>query len=220
MTNVLNRRVVVAIGAHTDDVELGAGATLARLKREGWSIVAVACSRAESSLPSHYPPDTLELEFRSSMAVLGASHTRVLGLPVRRLDDHRQELLEELVRLRAEFDPELIISHSSNDTHQDHAVVSAEVVRAFRSRTILGFHSPWNERTTVSNSFVEVKPKDLEVKKAMLRCYRSQIELRRNYFDSDYVEVASKYAGFQSGADLAEAFETITVMRSINGSCW
>lgn len=215
-----NKRVVLALGAHTDDIELGAGATLARLKREGWYIVAIAASRAEGSLPTEYPRDTLEKEFIRSMGLLGADEVRVLGYPVRRLSEHRQDILEDYVRIRREFNPEVVFAHSSNDTHQDHATIYAESVRAFRNRTLLGYHSPWNERHTVSNFFIDVTEDDLEVKREMVACYESQVQLGRSYVESDYIGVAARYSGFQSGADLSEGFECISVRRGESVNCW
>ncbi|WP_442778927.1 PIG-L deacetylase family protein [Dietzia sp. SL131] len=213
-------RVVLALGAHTDDVELGAGGTLSRLKREGWTVVAVAGSRAEGSLPPEFERDTLEQEFRKSMKLLGASHVEVLGYPVRRLHAYRQELLEDFIRLRKQFEPELVLVHSSNDTHQDHSTTYHEAVRAFRSRSVLGYHSPWNERRTDSAVFIKLLNEDLELKRAMVSCYESQRKLGRDYVQSDYVGVAARYAGFQSGEELAEAFECISIKRSDNADCW
>ncbi len=220
MKNARSKRTVLAIGAHTDDIELGAGATLSRLKREGWYVVAVAASRAETSLPVGYSPTTLETEFRESMKIIHADHVAVLGYPVRRLNEYRQAILDDLIAIRRDHDPELIITHSSQDTHQDHEVMSSEVVRAFRARSVWGFHSPWNQREISSNIFVDIEKADLRAKIEMLSCYRSQAELGRAYVASDYPETAAKFAGYQAQLTLAESFEAITLTRRSDAYIW
>ncbi len=200
---------VLALGAHTDDIELGCGATLARLRRSGAAIHAIALSRAELSLPLSMPRDTLEREFRSSMAVLGAAHAQVGGFPVRHFPAHRQEILEELVITARSLKPDLVLTHATTDRHQDHEVVHAEAIRAFRGATILGFDIPWNQTLQNMNLHVEVAEEDVQLKERMLAEYRSQVTLGRGYIDRDFVHTAAKFRGYQSRLKLAEAFELI-----------
>ncbi|MBB0992400.1 PIG-L family deacetylase [Dietzia sp. SLG510A3-30A2] len=213
-------RTVLALGAHTDDVEIGAGGTLSRLRGEGWRIVAVAASRAEASLPPDLPADTLEREFRDSMSILGAAQVEVLGYPVRRLNEHRQDLLEDYVRIRRSVQPDLVLTHSSNDVHQDHSVVHQESIRAFKSASILGYHAPWNERVTNSEVFVALSENDLQVKAQLIACYRSQALLGRSYVTDGFADVAARFAGFQSQTKYAEAFEAISIVRGQDADCW
>ena len=43
--------------------------------------------------------------------------------PVRHFSEHRQHVLDELISLRRKFEPDLVLTMNSADTHQDHAVV-------------------------------------------------------------------------------------------------
>lgn len=203
---------ILALGAHTDDIELGCGATLARIRRTEprARLALVAFSRAEKSLPVGAAPDTLEQEFQNSIKHLGGGiEASVLRIPVRDFPDHRQAILEELIRIRQDFNPDLILTHSSSDTHQDHEVVSQESVRAFRGRNLLGYEIPWNQTATTTNFFVEVEQTDLDVKCAMLNEYSSQVTLARGYMDQEYVRGAAAFRGRQSRSRFAEAFELI-----------
>ena len=203
---------VLALGAHTDDIELGCGAFLSRLQREGSEIAVAAFSRAEDSLPSDMPLDTLEIEFRRSMKHLGLTDSvYVVDVPVRRFPEHRQAVLEELVRINRDFQPDLILTMNSHDSHQDHEVVHKESVRAFRGRTLLGYEIPWNQQQNVMSLFVEVTPEDVDRKVTMLGEYRSQIELKRPYMSSEFVFSSATFHGFQSRRPLAEAYEVITM---------
>lgn len=203
---------VLALGAHTDDIELGCGAFLSRLHREGREIAVAAFSRAEDSLGPNMPPDTLENEFRRSMKHLGLTDSVFVGrVPVRHFPEHRQAVLEELVRINRDFQPDLIITMNSHDSHQDHEVVHKESVRAFRGRTLLGYEIPWNQQQNVVSLFVEVTPEDVKRKVTMLDEYRSQVELNRPYVSSEFVRSAATFRGFQSRRPLAEAYEVITM---------
>ncbi len=204
---------VLAVGAHTDDVELGCGASLSRLRREGSEIRVVAFSRAEQSLPDGAPKDTLELEYRRAMLHLGLEdESLTMGtIPVRHFPEHRQDVLQTLVDLNRAFSPDLVLTMNSQDRHQDHEVVHAETLRAFKATTVLGYELPWNQRLSVTNFFFGLTPEDVEVKIAMLMEYRSQAELKRSYTSAGYVRSAAAFRGYQSGNPLAEAFEVLTM---------
>ena len=158
---------VLAVGAHTDDIELGCAGLLSRLRREGSDIRAVVFSRAEDSLPDSAAPDTLERECSRAMARLGldASALTVGRIPVRRFHEFRQPILEDLVALNRDFQPALVLTMNSQDTHQDHQVVHNESVRAFRSATVLGYEIPWNQRGTCAQLFAELAPEDLTTRR-------------------------------------------------------
>lgn len=203
---------VLAVGAHTDDVELACGGVLSRFKREGAQVFVAAFSRAEASLPPGVPVDELEQEFRSAMAILEADDIHVGTIPVRHFSEHRQHVLDELVSLRRRLEPDLVLTMNSADTHQDHAVVHAESLRAFRGITMLGYELPWNQRTSANDVFVEIREEDLERKLAMVAEYNTQTELRRQYTQPEVVRAAAVFRGCQGRLPLAEMFETISVV--------
>jgi LmbE family N-acetylglucosaminyl deacetylase len=204
---------VLAVGAHTDDIELGCGAYLNRLRREGSEIALAAFSRAELSLGPDMAPDTLEVEFRRAAARLDVTDRVHMGtIPVRHFPEHRQELLEELVAIRREFAPDLVLTMNGDDSHQDHEVTHAETVRAFRGTTVLGYETPWNQRVGRHDLFVEVQPEDVEMKVAMLAEYKSQAVLKRSYMDPDFVKSAATFRGYQGRLPLAEMYEVISMV--------
>jgi len=204
---------VLAIGAHTDDLELGCGALLSRLRREGCTVMTAAFSRAEASLPPELPRDTLEREYREAMRRLGVPDENVYmgDVPVRHFPEHRQRILEELVRMAREYDPDLVLTMNSQDSHQDHRTVHEESVRAFRGRTVLGYEIPWNQQQNIVNLFVEVTEDDVAAKTELLAAYDSQVQLGRPYVDPEYVRSAATFRGYQSRRRFAEAYEIVTM---------
>ena len=200
---------VLAVGAHTDDVELGCGGLLSRLHREGAALHVAAFSRAEQSLPDGAPVDELEKEFRASMAVLGCDDVYVGTVPVRNFDANRQHVLDELIALKRAFAPDLVLTMNSADTHQDHSVVHRESLRAFRGVSLFGYELPWNQRHSANDLFVELTDADLETKVAMLAAYRTQADLGRPYVRPDVIRAAAVFRGAQGRLPLAEMYEVI-----------
>ncbi len=78
-------------------------------------------------------------EHFTAMAALGVKPDRVslLTYETRRFPFFRQEILEEMVKLQREFQPDIVFVHTSADVHQDHKTVTEEALRAFRGRTVL-----------------------------------------------------------------------------------
>jgi LmbE family N-acetylglucosaminyl deacetylase len=204
------RRVLV-LAPHTDDAELGCGGTIARMLRDGVDIFVAAFSTAEESLPPGAAPSRLQDEFLAAMQTLGIprNHTLVFGYPVRRLSYYRQELLEELVKLRSEINPTMVFLPSASDLHQDHQVLNAEGLRCFKDMTIWGYELPWNNIGFPAQAFVTLERCDLQAKWDALQAYKSQFELGRPYFSWEFIEGLARVRGVQVKNPYAEAFEVM-----------
>ena len=205
------RQAVLVLAPHTDDAELGCGGTIARLLREGSDVFVAAFSTAEGSLPPGAAPTRLRDEFLCSMQVLGIppDKTFVFGYPVRRLSYHRQELLEELVKLRNQVNPNMVFLPSASDLHQDHQILNAEGLRCFKDMTVWGYELPWNNIGFPAQAFVTLEPCDLHAKWEALQAYKSQFELGRPYFSREFIEGLARVRGVQVKAPYAEAFEVM-----------
>jgi len=214
MTNLLDdvSRVLV-LAPHTDDAELGCGGTIARLLEGGAEVSVAAFSTAEESLPAGSPVCRLRCEFTRAMGLLGVKPegTLVYQYPVRRLSYHRQEVLEELVQLRRQLQPEAVLVPASTDVHQDHQVLHAESVRAFKDLTLWGYELPWNHISFSAQAFVVLDERHVESKWKALEAYESQLELQRSYFSRDFVFGLARVRGTQVRAAYAEAFEVMRV---------
>ena len=206
-----HRQGVLVLAPHTDDAELGCGGTIARLLREGGEVFVAAFSTAEGSLPPGAVPTRLRDEFLSSMQILGIppDKTFVFGYPVRRLSYYRQELLEELVKLRNLVNPNMVFLPSASDLHQDHQVLNAEGLRCFKDMTVWGYELPWNNIGFPAQAFITLEPCDLQAKWEALQAYKSQFELGRPYFSREFIEGLARVRGVQVKSPYAEAFEVM-----------
>lgn len=197
--NPLNVDSVLALSPHTDDAELGAGGTLAKLKRQGAKVTMLGFSA---------PREVNRDEFKASAAVLGADSVEIFDFETRRFLPDRQEILQILYDYNENHQPDLVLAPSTADLHQDHEVVTDEVMRAFRSSTVLGYELPWNNIQFNQTGFVELEEPDVNMKLEMLREYDSQIG-RRNYFEEDYLRGLVRTRGVQIDSRYAEGFEVI-----------
>ena len=200
---------VLVLAPHTDDGELGCGGTIAKFLEEGRQVFYAAFSVAEKSVPQGYPKNILETELRQAMKVLGIaeSNLRLYRYEVRTFSYHRQEILEDIISLRNELNPDLIFMPSLADLHQDHRVVAEEGVRAFKTATILGYEQPWNNISFNTMAFVCLEEHHIKKKIAVLNCYETQ--KYRKYLNEDFIRGLAKTRGIQIGVDYAEVFEAV-----------
>ena len=100
---------------------------MARLVEAGADVRYVAFSIATRSLPEGFPPDTLAREVREATAELGipAENLTVHDFDVRTFPEHRQEILELLIELWNDWQPDLVFQPSLHDIHQDHQTIAA-----------------------------------------------------------------------------------------------
>lgn len=204
----MSRRILV-LAAHTDDGELGCGATMARFVEEGRDVYYAAFSTCDKSVPIGFPSDILKDELSRATAVLGIPKENVLvyDYEVRRLSYQRQELLEELVKLSREIRPDIVFMPAVHDLHQDHFTVAAEGMRAFKNTSILGYEQPWNNTVFETKCFVPVKEKHVAIKLKALQCYESQ--QFRTYLNPEFIYGLARTRGTQLGVEFAEAFEVM-----------
>jgi N-acetylglucosamine malate deacetylase 1 len=201
----------LVLAPHTDDAELGCGGTIARLLAGGAEIYVAAFSIAEDSVPPGAPKTILRDEFLSSMDSMGIdeSHRFVFGYRVRRFPESRQEILEDLVKLKRSIAPTLVFLPSSTDVHQDHFTIYSEGVRAFKEGSIWAYELPWNQTDFAAKVFVTLGREHLDFKWNALLRYRSQVELARPYFSREFIDGLARMRGVQSRVDYAEAFELV-----------
>ena len=202
----------LVLAPHTDDGEFGCGGTMARLVEQGAEVRYVAFSIATKSLPEGFPPDTLAREVRSATAVLGVpeANLTVHDFEVRTFPEHRQDILELLIALWEEWRPDVVFQPSLHDVHQDHQVVAAEGLRAFKRTTVLGYEIPWNNFDFTYQAYLALEKGHVEKKVAALAEYASQ--QHRRYADPDYVWNLARAHGINVNREYAECFQVYRIV--------
>ena len=210
MLSAAKRALVLA--PHTDDGEFGCGGTMARLVEQGVEVRYVAFSIATKSLPEGFAPDTLAREVREATAELGIpdANLDVHDFEVRTFPVHRQDILELLIGLWEEWSPDIVFQPSLHDVHQDHQVIAAEGLRAFKRTTILGYEIPWNNFDFAYQAYVALDEPHVERKIAALAKYASQ--QHRRYADPEYIRNLARMHGVNVNREFAECFQVYRIV--------
>jgi len=179
---------------------------------EGNELHWMVFSSARESVPEGMPDDILASEFKEVIGLLKLNSDcyTLFDYKVRRLNEYRQEILESLVKIRNNFQPDLVIGPSLNDYHQDHVIVANEMIRAFKSTSsILCYELPWNHLKFENQFFVKLNEVHIQKKIEILGCYKSQIIKKRVYFAEDFIKGLAVSRGVQINTKYAEAFEVL-----------
>lgn len=204
-----NFKNILVLAPHTDDGELGAGATISKFIEEKSNVYYVAFSTAEKSVPKGFPKDILKTEVREATAKLGIKESNLIifDYEVRKLNYCRQEILEDLIILRKKVSFDLILMPSLKDIHQDHLTIAQEGLRAFKNTTILGYELIWNNLSFDTTSFVKLDKRHIQAKCNALKSYKSQSG--RDYISEEFIYALAKTRGVQINTEYAESFEVI-----------
>lgn len=191
---------ILVISPHADDMELGAGGTIKK-----WIEESVTCYSIIFSTLSQ--PEIRLSEITTSHNILGIppENTIIYYYANRNFSEHRQNILQDLI----DFDihPDIVLTPTTFDEHQDHQVVCAEVKRAFKKSTILGYEDPWNSTSFNLPMIVRLKKKHIEAKIKAAMSHKSQ--LHRPYMSKDFINGLAAVRGAIVGVPFAEAFEVI-----------
>jgi LmbE family N-acetylglucosaminyl deacetylase len=200
---------VLAIGAHSDDIEIGCGGTVLRLVEDGlaasvgWVVLSAAGERAEEAQASaaaflkQAPEHEVVLrDFRDGFLPYS-------GFQVK-------EFFEELKR----FDPDLVLTHRRDDVHQDHRLVGELTWNTFRNHLVLEYEIPKYEGDLGHpNLFVTLDRSRCERKiELLMEGFRSQRD--RRWFTEDTFWSLLRLRGLESNSPTtyAEAFHARKVV--------
>jgi len=209
---------ILILAPHTDDGEFGCGGTIARFIKDGKNVYYAAFSLAEESVPDPFPKNILETEVKAATKQLGIPPDNLLlyKYKVRNFAYFRQEILEDLVKLNHDINPDLVFMPSINDLHQDHSTIAQEGLRAFKKTSILCYELPWNNINFSTNCFISLNEEELALKILALDCYNSQ--KGRNYASEQFIRSLAITRGTQIGTKYAEVFEVIRWIMVHNNS--
>lgn len=205
--NYKEHKKILVLAPHTDDGEFGCGGTIAKFIQKGYEVYYAAFSACEQSVLKQFPKDILITEVKSATSVLGIQEENLIlfKYEVRKFNYYRQEILEDLIRLRSEINPDLIFMPCLHDIHQDHYTIAQEGIRAFKFSSILCYELPWNNLTLDTTSFVHLDESHVSTKIKALEEYKSQAH--RPYSNADFIKALAITRGVQIGTKYAEAFE-------------
>lgn len=209
--NFFGKRVLF-LGAHPDDIEIGCGALLHHIVKKT-EVLCVTLSDNQKNPDLH----NVKGEHLRSMKILGVPEDRVVFGPfvTRIFQDSRQEILEYFLKLRKEFKPDLIFTHSKQDVHQDHNTMTDEALRAFRGITVLGFDVVRSSYGFFPHFLVEVAEEDVNKKIEALAQYDTYQD--RYYFNAELTRSIMVRHGALAEVPFAEGFDILRIVGTFIG---
>lgn len=204
---------ILLISAHTDDGELNCGGSILKLKKGGNEIFWQTLSDAASSAPDGYSMYEEQISIFQEYKIQGICER----FPVRRFQQKRQDILEAIRDYGNYVQPDLIFIPSCSNWHQDHEVVANECLRAYKNFNcnIISYLSFYDRKPNSScnvNFFISLTLKELHEKIRMINHYKSQIFLKRPYFQPNRVHAEAETYGIMCNSKYAEGFSTIRWM--------
>jgi N-acetylglucosamine malate deacetylase 1 len=198
---------VLFLGAHPDDIEIGCGALIHHIVKQT-DILCVTLSDNQKNPDLNNVKD----EHIRSMKVLGVPEERIIFGPftTRVFPDARQDILEYFLKLRRDFKPDLIFTHSRQDVHQDHLTMTDESLRAFRGITVLGFDVVRSSYGFFPHFLAEVTEEDVNKKIEALSEYETYKD--RYYFNSELTRSIMVRHGALAEVPFAEGFDILRIV--------
>lgn len=199
---MLNIRSVLAIGAHPDDLELGCGATLAKLVAAGVHVRALVLSDGSQGIQRVAYDRCAETQ--SALQTLGMSDVVQARLPDTQLPGVVETIISIIEAQCAELKPDRVYTMFEHDRHQDHrAVYEASIVACRGVPQILSYETPSSGPNFMPVIFESVE-NYIDLKISALQHHVSQAH--RTYMRAQQVRCNAQFRGHQVGLGPSEGF--------------
>jgi LmbE family N-acetylglucosaminyl deacetylase len=192
---------VLAVGAHPDDIEIGAGGTLLSLaaSQTGLAVRYVVMTgsaprqrEAQCAADAFAPESDLTVELHDlTEGRLPASWVAV------------KNILENVADTCA---PDLVLAPSARDAHQDHRTIGEIIPTVFRDQLYLAYEIPkWDGDLGRPSVYMPLSADVAKRKTELLHaCYPSQ--RARDWWDDEVFLGLARLRGMECRAPYAEAF--------------
>jgi LmbE family N-acetylglucosaminyl deacetylase len=197
-------RCLLAIGAHADDLEIGCGGTVLRLVRE--------CPGLEVTWVVLAATGVREAEARASAAAFldraGDARVVVHGFPDGYLPHERGAVKDAFEELKSLGDPDLVLTHTADDAHQDHRLVRELTWNTFRDHLILEYEIPkWDGDLGRPNVYVPLD-ETVVARKVELLLSEFPSQADKHWYDEETFRGLMRLRGLEcaSPSRYAEAF--------------
>ena len=200
---------VCFLGAHPDDIEIGSGALIAQISDQ----TEIRCVTFSDNQKNPALKNLIQ-EHYASMEVLGLSKNQImlLDFETRRFPPFRQEILEQMVSIQRDFQPDIVFVHSKADVHQDHQTLTEEALRAFRGTTVLGFDVIRSSYGFFPSFLVAVSEEETNRKIKALQEYKTYAS--KYYFDPELTRATLLRNGAICERKYAEGYDILRVVAS------
>jgi len=194
-------RRLLAIGCHADDVEIGCGATILSLIRSNpelhvtWVVLSGSDGRSDEAAAS------ADAFLRDA----GTSDVRLHRFR-ESFFPQQSEAIKETFETFKDVEPDLVLTHSRHDLHQDHALVASLTWNTFRDHAVLEYEIPkYDGDFGTPNVYVPLA-RDVVEEKIRLTCEHFVSQRDKHWFDEELLRSVMRVRGMECAAPYAEAF--------------
>ena len=202
---------ILAIGAHPDDIEFGCGGTLIKYARQGHDVSLLIMTDGGGGGDGRIRRQ----EQQAAGDILGVSRLFWGEYPDTAIPLDR-ESIQRVEHVIHEVQPDFILVHFQDDTHQDHRNLSVATITATRyTRNVLFYEGPTTQNFS-PNVFVGIDGV-LQDKIAALQAHESQVT-KTNIEGMnilDIVQSSAHFRGIQGRVRNAEAFAPLRLFINI-----
>jgi LmbE family N-acetylglucosaminyl deacetylase len=198
------RLAVLCLGAHSDDIEIGAGATLLSMIERGIRLEVQWCVLSGGG--------EREQEARSSAKdfLAGAACAKIEVMSFRDgfFPEQGDVIKSWFENLKHRVNPDLIFTHRRNDAHQDHRQVCRLTWNTFRDHCIFEYEIPkWDGDLGQPNLYMPVSARSLQRKIDLLISHFGS-QRSKQWFDNETFLGLARLRGMECRAPerYAEAF--------------
>jgi LmbE family N-acetylglucosaminyl deacetylase len=205
--------VVAALGAHCDDIAIGAGATLLFMCSANPGL------RVDALVLSGGGTEREDEEHGALAAFCPGADLRitVLKVPDGRLPAHWDEAKAAVEDLRAQTSPDLLFAPNRFDAHQDHRGLAELVPTAFRDHLVLGYEIvKWDGDLGRPTGYQRLDSALLEAKVNLLHVHYAS-QRHRPWYDREAFLGLARIRGIECGARYAEAFHINKIALDLTG---
>lgn len=200
---------LLCIGAHSDDIEIGAGGFILSLLQSEIPVNVQWCVLSASG------PRATEARRSAEEFLVGAASSRIeLGeFEDTQFPSQIPAIREWLARIRDNGIPDVVLVHRADDAHQDHRTLNQLAWNLFRDQTILEYEVPkWDGDLGRPNAYVALARSVLERKLELLQTHFAS-QRSKDWFDPDTFRGLARLRGMECRAPerFAEAFTTTKV---------
>jgi len=208
---------ILCISSHMDDVEFGCGGLIKSLENRAEIYVLVLSKDRKNYLGEIQEIRDIDEQY-TALQILVVNRENVFvseGIPGQLFPEYRQKILEEMYNIGALIKPEIIITSSMNDVHQDHRTVCSSAQKAFKRQTRLAYEIVNATEGFMPSLFFKITRKALTAKINAIQCYKSQQNpaiTSADYFDKGAIESLARVRGVRMGVQYAESFEVMNIV--------
>ena len=200
--------VVLALGAHPDDIELGCAGLILKLKASGARVYGLTFTRGEKGTDRQ---GQREVETKKAADFLGLDGHWILDFPDTGLQERIPALKEAIESKIKELGATMVLTHTDVDVHGDHRAVFAATREAARSvRTVLCYEDVSTTDQFSPNFYVDVTH---YIDDHLRACAIHRTQGHRAYMDPQVIQGRAAHRGMQIGVHFAMAFRTLNMVR-------